>query len=100
MVRLGARQLREPGCRQLLSCVWTGVNTVFLRQMWDISSPGKLLISIAGFRIIHQAGKPEVRAPAALVPWGVAVKYTRPLERHRVLLPHLCMDRDLGLIYS
>lgn len=101
MVRLGARRLRDPGCRRLLSRVWTSVNVVFLGQTWDhISCPRKLLISIAGFRIIQQAGKPEVRAPAALVPRGVAVKYTRPLELHRVLLLHLFMDRALGLIYS
>ena len=77
------------------------VNAVFLGQTWDhVYCPRKLLIGIAGFRIIQQAGKPEVRAPAALVPWGVAVKYMRPLEFQRVLLPHFLMDRALGLVYS
>lgn len=87
MVRLGARRLRKPGCRWLLSCVWTSVNTVFLGQTWDhISCPRKLLISTAGFRIVRQTGKPEVRAPAAPVPRGVAVTYRRLLELRRVLL--------------
>ena len=81
MVRLGARRLRKPGCRRLLSCVWTSVNAVFLGQMWDhISCPPKLLSSTGGFRTVRQTGKPEVRAPAAPVPPGVAVTYTRLLH--------------------
>ena len=42
--------------------------------------PPKLLSSTGGFRTVRQTGKPEVRAPAAPVPRGVAVTYTRPLH--------------------